>query len=164
MSTASNNGGTQKKGTFVDAFVEGAKNGLQIAITSTIPNVVFAYVVIAFLNISGLMDLIEVVFDPIMGIFGLPGEAAAVLAAAFLSMSGATGAEASLFAEGSLSAAHVTILLPAIYLMGSQMQYLGRVIGTSGMNPKYIPLLFGMSFMNAAISMWIMNVILIFFV
>ena len=62
-----------------DVFVKGAVQGWNIAVTSTIPNVLMAFVIIKVLNHSGLLTIFGELFAPIMAIFGLPGEAAAVL-------------------------------------------------------------------------------------
>ena len=53
---------------------------------------------------------------------------------------------------------HVTILLPDIFLMGAQIQYMGRLLGTAGIQGRYYPMLFGISILNAIISMIIMRI------
>ena len=75
-----------------DVFVKGAVQGWNICVTSTIPNVLMAFVIIKILNHSGLLALIGQIFSPIMGIFGLPGEAATVLLGGWMSMGGGVGA------------------------------------------------------------------------
>lgn len=124
-----------------DIFVEGAKKGWVIATTSTVPNVLMAFVIIKALQITGALDLMGTVFSPIMAVFGLPGEAAAVLIGAWMSMGGAVGVVITLFDQGILNGTHIAILAPAIYLMGSQVQYMGRImgpIGTEGsLHPSY---------------------------
>ncbi len=72
----------------VEAFVEGAVNGINIIIKSTVPNVVFAFIIIKILNMTGLLDLIGTVMSPVMAIFGLPGVSATVLLSSLLSMGG----------------------------------------------------------------------------
>lgn len=47
-----------------DVFVKGAVHGWQIATSSTIPNVLMAFVIIKILKHSGLLDIIGQVFDP----------------------------------------------------------------------------------------------------
>lgn len=71
-----------------DVFVKGAVQGWNIAVTSTIPNVLMAFVIIKVLNHSGLLTIFGELFAPIMAIFGLPGEAAAVLLGGWMSMGG----------------------------------------------------------------------------
>lgn len=140
-----------------DVFVDGAKKGFAIACNSIAPNVLMAFVIIQILNVTGMLKLMGTVFRPIMAIFGLPGEAVAVLVAATMSMGGATGAAASLFGNNVLNGTHVTILLPAIYLLGSLIQYMGRCLGTAGVSSKHYPVMFAIAFFNAAVAMFIMR-------
>ena len=53
-----------------DVFVKGAVQGWNIAVTSTIPNVLMAFVIIKVLNHSGLLTIFGELFAPIMAIFG----------------------------------------------------------------------------------------------
>lgn len=92
-----------KKPIVTDIFIEGAKKGWVIATTSTVPNVLMAFVIIKALQITGTLDLMGNVFSPVMAIFGLPGEAAAVLIGAWMSMGGAVGVVISLFDQGILN-------------------------------------------------------------
>lgn len=89
-----------KKPMVTDIFVEGAKKGWVIATTSTVPNVLMAFVIIKALQITGALDLMGTVFSPVMAVFGLPGEAAAVLIGAWMSMGGAVGVVITLFDQG----------------------------------------------------------------
>ncbi|WP_159307234.1 nucleoside recognition domain-containing protein, partial [Klebsiella pneumoniae] len=104
-----------KKPMVTDIFVEGAKKGWVIATTSTVPNVLMAFVIIKALQITGALDLMGTVFSPVMAVFGLPGEAAAVLIGAWMSMGGAVGVVITLFDQGILNGTHIAILAPAIY-------------------------------------------------
>ncbi|MEA5720331.1 hypothetical protein ONQ97_25190, partial [Salmonella enterica subsp. enterica serovar Virginia] len=47
---------------------------------------------------------------------------------------GAVGVAASLATAGALSGHDVTVLLPAIYLMGNPVQNVGRCLGTAEVN------------------------------
>lgn len=58
-----------------DIFVTGARKGFHIATHNLMPNVLMAYVIAEVLNLLGVMGFIGQVFAPIMGLFGLPGEA-----------------------------------------------------------------------------------------
>lgn len=49
-----------------DVFVKGAVQGWNIAVTSTIPNVLMAFVIIKVLNHSGLLTIFGELFAPIM--------------------------------------------------------------------------------------------------
>ena len=148
------------KKTVFDIFVDGAKKGWNIGISSIIPNVLMAFVITRFLDITGLLTLIGNIFRPFMMLLGgMPGEAAAVLIAAFLSMGGGVGVAAALYSGGTLALPHLAILLPAIYLMGSQIQYLGRILGTAEVKPRYYGIIIGISIVNALLSIVVMRII-----
>lgn len=151
---------TQTKPMITDIFVEGARKGWGIATTSTVPNILMAYVIIKVLKISGALDLMAGVFEPVMALFGLPGEAAAVLLGGWMSMGGGVGVAVSLFTDGILTGEHLAILAPAIYLMGSQVQYAGRILGVIGTRAKLIPVMIGISVLNAFGAMLLMRVII----
>ena len=140
-----------------DIFVTGARKGYNIAINNLMPNVLMAYVIAEILNLLGAMDLIGKLFAPLMGIFGLPGEAITVLLTAWLSSSAGTGIAVSLLSKGVINGTHATILIPAIFLMGSQLQYMGRLLGVADVPKKYWPLLMAISIMNACVSMLVMR-------
>ena len=145
--------------TFVDIFVDGARKGLNLALNSILPNVMFAFIIIQILKISGALAALGKVFGPVMAIFGLPGESVMVLVSAFMSMGGGVGVAASLYSEGILTGAQVTIITPAIMLMGAQIQNMGRILGTCGLQTKYYPILFALSIFNAACSMFVMRIL-----
>ncbi len=46
-----------------------------------------------------------------------------------MSMGGAVGVAASLATAGALTGHYVTVLLPAMYLMGNPVQNVGRCLG-----------------------------------
>lgn len=142
-----------------DVFVEGARKGFNIACNSVLPNVLMAFVIIQILNVTGLLKLLGDLFKPLMTVFALPGEAVTVLVSAFLSCGGGCGAAIALYNSGVLNDANITILTPAIFLMGSLLQYLGRVLGTSGVPTKHYPVMFAISISMAIVAMFIMRVI-----
>lgn len=147
-----------------DIFVIGARKGFNIAINNLMPNVLMAYVIAEMLNLLGVMQIIGHVCAPLMGLFGLPGEAITVLLTSWLSASAGTGVAGtgvavSLLSKGTLNVADITILIPAIFLMGSQLQYMGRLLGVADVPKKYWPLLMAVSIINAVIAMLVMRVI-----
>ncbi|KAB8313176.1 hypothetical protein EH228_03260 [Erwinia endophytica] len=142
-----------------DIFVIGARKGFHIAIHNLMPNVVMAYVIAEMLNLLGVMSWVGKIFAPVMGVFGLPGEAITVLLTAWLSSSAGTGVAVSLLARGALTGTDITILTPAIFLMGAQLQYMGRLLGVSDVPKKYWPLLMLTSILNAIIAMLVMRFI-----
>ncbi len=145
------------KKTLVDVFVEGARKGWGVAINSMLPNVLLAFVLIEVLNLSGLLKMLGSVCGPIMAIFGLPGEAVTVLLASWLSMGGGVGVAASLYTAKILTNTHVTIVFPAIFLMGAQIQYMGRLLGTAGVQSRYYGMMFGICILNALLAMLVMR-------
>ena len=74
-------------------------------------------------------------------------------------LGGGVGVAAALIDQSSIGVRDVAILCPAIVLMGSQLQYMGRCLGVVGTSGKRIPLLMSISVINALIAMLIMNVI-----
>ena len=149
----------QEKPMLTDVFVSGVKRGWGIATGSMLPNVLMAFILIYVRKLTGILDLIGTVCGPVMKIFGLPGEALMVLLAAWLSMGGGVGVASSLFAAGSLSLHDIAVLAPAIYLMGSQVQYIGRLLGVVGTPGKYIPVMVLISIINALLALLVMQII-----
>ena len=149
----------QERPMLTDVFVSGVKRGWGIATGSMLPNVLMAFILIYVLKLTGILDLIGTVCGPVMKIFGLPGEALMVLLAAWLSMGGGVGVASSLFAAGSLSLHDIAVLAPAMYLMGSQVQYIGRLLGVVGTPGKYIPVMVLISIINALLALLVMQII-----
>ena len=141
----------QPRKNIMDMFIDGARRGFTIATTSLLPNVVMAFVIIQALKVTGLLDIVGNVCEPVMALWGLPG--------AVMSMGGGVGVCASLVAAGSLNGHDATILLPAIYLMGNPVQNTGRCLGTAGVNPKYYPHIITVCVINALLSMWLMQLL-----
>lgn len=151
-----------KKQNVLEMFVDGARKGFNIATTSLMPNVVMAFVIIRALDVTGLLALVGKVFAPVMALWGLPGEAAAVLLASFMSMGGGIGVAASMFTAGHLNAADVTVMVPAIYLMGNPVQNMGRCLGIAEVNTKHYAVIIGICIVNALLSIWAMRLIMLF--
>ena len=149
----------QEKPMLTDVFVSGVKRGWGIATGSMLPNVLMAFILIYVLKLTGILDLIGTVCGPVMKIFGLPGEALMVLLAAWLSMGGGVGVASSLFAAGTLSLHDIAVLAPAMYLMGSQVQYIGRLLGVVGTPGKYIPVMVLISIINALLALLVMQIV-----
>ncbi len=151
------------KKTPFDVFVDGAKKGWGLATSSTIPNILMAFVIIEILKITGLLALIGTVFGPVMAVFGLPGEAATVLMASWLSGGGGVGVASSLYASGSLDINDLAILLPSIFLLCSQVQYLGRVLGTAGIQARYYGVMIAITVVCALLSLLSMRFLVVIF-
>lgn len=141
-----------------DVFVEGARKGWDIAIHNTIPNVIMAFVIIYILNVSGALKIIGTYLGFIMLPLGLPGESVTVIMAAFLSWGGSAGVLVALLQNGTLSAADVAVLIPGMALVGSTVQYMGRVLGVLGVPGKHYLVLFGICILNAYLAMFVMSI------
>lgn len=149
----------QVQKTLFDVFIDGARKGWVLGVNSILPNVLMAFVLIQMLKVSGILGLIGSVFGPLMAIFGLPGESVTVIISTFPSMGGGVGVAASLYQAGILSATQLTILVPAIMLVGAQLQFMGRLLGVAEVPTRYYPALFGITFFNALLSLFVMKLL-----
>lgn len=147
------------KKTYVEMFVEGAREGWRIGIQALLPNVVMAFTLIKILDDTGVMKALGNICAPVMSVFGLPGQAIMVLLASLLSMGGGTGVAMSLFTSGTLSAADLTIVLPGIFLMGGQIQNVGRIFGVINISPRFYPLIWGVTLFNGVVGMLFMRLV-----
>ncbi len=64
---------TQVRKNVMDMFIDGARRGFTIATTSLLPNVVMAFVIIQALKVTGLLEIVGRVCEPVMALWGLPG-------------------------------------------------------------------------------------------
>lgn len=140
-----------------DIFIVGLKKGLNIGLYSLLPNVVMAFVLTYILQLWGVMDFLGRTCGGIMGIFDLPGQAITVLLATWMSCGAGVGVAASLASSGVLNGHDVTIMAPALILMASQIQYMGRLLGVADVPKKYWPLLMFNSLLMAFIGMLLMR-------
>ena len=152
---------TSKKMMITDVFVNGAFQGWNIATHSRIPNVLMAFVIIKMLNISGALDFIGTCLGPVMAIFGLPGEAAMILLGGWMSMGGGVGVAVALFDKGAVDGTQLAIVIPAIYLMGSQVQYMGRCLGVIGIQGSDMFKIMAVPPIVALLSLWVMRLVVL---
>lgn len=75
-------------------------------------------------------------------------------------MGGGIGVAVALYEQSILNGSHLAILAPAIYLMGSQVQYVGRILGVIGVPTRRIPAMLIISVVNAFVAMFIMRIVL----
>ncbi len=140
----------------IDVFVVGMRKGWVLATNHLLPNVVLAFALIHFLTVLNVLEVIGRFFEPVMAVFSLPGDAITVLLTTLFSAVAAVGVAAALFTDGLLSSTDIAILIPGIFLMGAQLQYMGRVLAVIGVSTKhYLPLLF-ISIVNAICGMFTM--------
>ena len=121
-----------------DIFITGLRKGFNVAINNLMPNVLMAFVLAYILDLFGVMSFLGKVCGPVMSIFDLPGQAITVLCATWLSCGAGVGVAASLLASGTLNAHDITILSPALLLMASQIQYMGRLLGVADVPKKIL--------------------------
>ena len=151
---------TATKRSLIEEFVFGAKNGFYLGVERIIPAMILAYVLILFLKTTGLMNIIGTVVAPVMGLFGLPGEAIVALISAFFAKAAGCATAATLYNDGVINAAQATILFPACITMGKLIGHFVRCVMASGANPKHHALLMAIPVVDAVISMLLTRVLL----
>ena len=148
------------KPSIIEEFVAGAKKGFYIGAEMIAPAMVLAYVLIQFLDITGLMQIVGKLLGPVMAIFGLPGEAIIALVAAFFAKAAGCATAATLYSKGIITAAQATILFPACVTMGTLIGHFVRIVIVSNANKKWHPLLLCIPLVDAAVVMIMTRVIL----
>lgn len=150
----------EKKKSAVEVFMGGAKKGFYIGVEQIVPAMVLGYIIIEFLQLTGLVEIIAVVFTPIMAIFGLPGESVIVLVSAFFAKAAGAATAANLYAAGTITAAQATILLMPSMLMGTLVGHFARIVLVTDANPKHRGLLLAIPVIVSVVGMLLMRVIL----
>lgn len=153
----------EAKASIVEEFMKGAKKGFYIGVELIAPAMVMAYALIEFLKISGAMELIRIGLAPVMGLFGLPGEASVALIAAFFSKAAGCAAAATLYGNGELTAVQATMLLPACVTMGTLVGHFARIVLVTNANKKFYPLLFATPIIDAIIVLYLTRLVIMFF-
>ncbi|MDR7868220.1 MAG: nucleoside recognition domain-containing protein [Sporomusaceae bacterium] len=144
----------------VEEFVAGAKKGFYIGAEMIAPAMVLAYVLIQFLDITGLMTIVGKALGPVMGIFGLPGEAIVALVAAFFAKAAGCATAATLYSKGVITAAQATILFPACVTMGTLIGHFVRIVIVSNANKRWHPLLLCVPIVDAVVVMLMTKLVL----
>lgn len=148
------------KPSVVEEFVAGAKKGFYIGAEMIAPAMVLAYVLIQFLDITGLMNGVGKLLGPVMAIFGLPGEAIIALVAAFFAKAAGCATAATLYSKGIITAAQATILFPACVTMGTLIGHFVRIVIVSNASKKWHPLLLCVPLVDAAVVMILTRIVL----
>lgn len=151
---------TKNKPSVVEEFVAGAKKGFYISAEMVVPAMVLAYVLIRFLEITGLMLIVGKLLGPVMAVFGLPGEAIIALVAAFFAKAAGAATAATLYSNGVITAAQATILFPACIAMGTLIGHFVRIVIVSNANKKWHPLLLCVPLVDAVAVMLLTRVVL----
>lgn len=148
------------KPSIVEEFVTGAKKGFYIGAEMIMPAMVLAYVLIQFLDITGLMTIVGKMLGPVMAIFGLPGEAIVVLVAAFFAKAAGCATAATLYSKGIITAAQATILFPACITMGTLIGHFVRIVIVSNASKKWHLLLLCVPLVDAVVVMIMTRMVL----
>ena len=152
--------GPVKKRGLVNVFMDKAAQGFDLWFRKLVPAVLFGYVVVRVLEVTGLMNVIGMLCRPVMELFGLPGEAAVPLISGYLTLMAGCTSAAALAQEGILTARQVTVLFPMMYCVASHLLYVGRVLGASGVDSRKYPVYLVGGILCAITSGVIMNIIL----
>lgn len=150
----------KKKLSAPELFMQGAKKGFYIGVELIVPAMVMAYALLAFLKFLGIMPIIGQILGPVMGIFGLPGEASLALLAAFFAKAAGAATAASLYSAGTITAAQATILFPACITMGTLIGHFARVVLVCRVRSIYYPVMFLTPIIDAVIVMWMTKAVL----
>lgn len=143
-----------------DAFISGAKRAINISLNIMMPNVIMAFVLTAVLMKIGAMDFLGKIGSPLMQIFDLNGQSMVVLVSAWFSGLGGVAMGATMCASGEITQNQLAIITPAIFLMGAQLQYMGRILGVIGLEFRNYRLMFAISIINAVLSILVMKAII----
>jgi len=148
------------KPSVIDTFLKGCAKGFKVGIENITPAMILGYVLVYILNTTGIMDFLGVIMAPVMGLFGLPGEAFAVLISAFFAKASGCATAASMYQSGILSLGQASMMLPACILMGTLIGHYARIVLVTESNKKWHPMLIAICLFDAALSLVIMKVIL----
>lgn len=146
----------------VEIFMGGCKKGFYIGVEQILPAMILGYGIVQFLELTGIVPYLGRYFGPIMGIFGLPGEAIMVLLTAFFSKAAGAATAANLFSNGTISAAQATILIIPCMLMGTLVGHYARIVLVANVNPQYRLLLLAVPIFDSVVGMLLMRLILTF--
>lgn len=149
------------KKSIIEVFMAGAKKGFYIGVEQILPAMILGYVIIQFLQLTGLIDILSVIFNPVMGIFGLPGESIVVIISAFFSKAAGAASAANLYGQGVLTAAQCTILVMPCMLMGTLVGHFARIILVANVNPKHRGLMLAVPILDSIVGMIAMRLILV---
>lgn len=148
-----------KKGV-IEIFLAGCKKGLYLGLEQILPAMVLGYVVVQFLQMTGITDVLSIVFGPLMGLFGLPGASIVVLISAFFAKAAGASTAANLYTTGVITAAQATILLMPCMLMGTLVGHFARIVLVANVNPAHRTLLLMVPLITSVVAMLLMRLLL----
>ena len=152
---------TSEKGQgVIETFITGAKKGWNVAINTIMPAMVLGYVLVQAFNVTGIMTVLGNLCGPVMGLFGLPGEAVAVLISAFFAKAAGAATAFNLYQAGIITAAQATICIMPSMLMGTLVGHYARIVLVTETNKKYTALMFLVPIVDSVLGMLIMRLLL----
>lgn len=149
-----------KKKSVIETFLDGCKKGFYTGVEQIIPAMILGYALVQVLKLTGIMDILSTVCAPLMGLFGLPGDAIVVLISAFFAKASGCATAALLYSNDVISLAQATILFPACILMGTLIGHYVRIVIVSGANKKWHKLLLAIPIIDAAFAMVLTRILL----
>ncbi len=148
------------KKSIVEIFMNGAKKGFYIGVEQILPAMIMGYMIVTFLQLTGLVDVFGKVFGPVMGIFGLPGESVVVMISAFFAKAAGAATAANLFAQGLITAPQATILIMPCMLMGTLVGHYARIVLVANTSAKYRGILLLVPIFDSVVGMLLMSLFL----
>lgn len=142
-------------GKFMPDFIEGARKGTYMALFTLGPALIMMYPVLLILDITGLMDLLSSILGPVMGLWGLPGEASVVLISGMLNNAAGVAAIADLFERGVLDGYQVAIITPMAWMIFYFIQNIARIFTVVGTAKRYYVPIFIISIITCMLVGWL---------
>jgi spore maturation protein SpmB len=129
-----------KKPGLIQTFMDQGAVGFKLWFEKVCVAILFGYAIVQVLEVTGLMNVISYVFSPILGVLGLPGEAALAILASYMTLPAGCAIAASMVQSGTMTATQLTIMFPMMYAVSSNLLYIGRVLGAAGVESKKYPI------------------------
>ena len=149
-----------KSNGFINIFLNGCQRGLKMWALNILPGTVLGFVIMQVLQVSGILNILSIIFTPLMKPLQLPGEAISAWITAFLSLPGGCAALITLNAQGLLTTRQITIMLPMLFCVAGQIPYIGRILTVFKVKEKKYPVVFCISIIVSILSGIIMNMII----
>lgn len=146
----------------IEEFMAGAKKGFYIGVEQVLPAMILGYVLVQFLQLTGVVPLLGKIFAPIMVIFGLPGESILVIISAFFAKAAGAATGANMYAQGLITEAQATILIMPCMLMGTLIGHYARIVLVSNVAEQYRKILLCIPIFDTIVGMLLMRLVLTF--
>ena len=144
----------------IEIFMGGCKKDFYIGVEQILPAMILGYAIVRFLGLTGIIPILDTVFGPVMGIFGLPVESVVVLISAFFSKAAGAATAANLYAQGIINGVQATILIIPSMLMGTLVGHYARIVLVADVNPKHRLLLLAVPIFDSIVGMFVMRILL----